>query len=291
MGRKSLKPGALTAPLPPVLVTVGEGDAANIITIGWTGILATHPARTYVSIRPERYSYSLLRRHGEFVVNLATVEMARKVDYCGIYTGAKVNKFEECGLTPVASKEVTVPSIAECPLSLECRVIEVIPMGTHDVFIADIVGVSCDEAMLDDMGRLCYDKVNLLAYAHGEYFALGEKVGRFGFSTDKKKPEARKPVGNKADKSTAKMNGEAKPTVKRPKGKKTDAPRGGRKSADAPKPDTGRKTDPKGESGKAEPKGENRRAEAPKGDGHRPFYLDAPRGKRPQQKKKKTGRK
>ena len=311
MGRKSLKPGALTAPLPPVLVTVGEGDAANIITIGWTGILATHPARTYVSIRPERHSYSLLRRHGEFVVNLATVEMARKVDYCGIYTGAKVNKFKECGLTPVASKEVTVPSIAECPLSLECRVVEVIPMGTHDVFIADIVGVSCDEAMLDDMGRLCYDKVNLLAYAHGEYFALGEKVGRFGFSTDKKKPAAKKPAGNKADKSTAKMDGEAKPTAKmdgeakpaakRPNGKKTDAPNGGRKSGDAPKPDTGRKATPKGESRKAEPKGENRsteapkgenrRAEAPKGDGHRPFYLDAPRGKRAQQKKKKTGRK
>lgn len=296
MGRKSLKPGTLTAPLPPVLVTVGEGDAANIITIGWTGILATHPARTYVSIRPERHSYSLLRRHGEFVVNLATVEMARKVDYCGIYTGAKVNKFKECGLTPVASKEVAVPSIAECPLSLECRVVEVIPMGTHDVFIADIVGVSCDEAMLDDMGRLCYDKVNLLAYAHGEYFALGEKVGRFGFSTDKKKP-----AGNKADKSTAKMDGEAKPTAKGPNGKKTDAPKGGRKSGDAPKPDTGRKANPKGESRKAEPKGknrsteapkgENRRAEAPKGDGHRPFYLDAPRGKRPQQKKKKTGRK
>ena len=272
MGRKNLKPGALTAPLPPVLVTVGEGDAANIITIGWTGILATHPARTYVSIRPERHSYSLLRRHGEFVVNLATVEMARKVDYCGIYTGAKVNKFKECGLTPVASKEVTVPSIAECPLSLECRVVEVIPMGTHDVFIADIVGVSCDEAMLDDMGRLCYDKVNLLAYAHGEYFALGEKVGRFGFSTDKKKPEAKKPAGNKADKPTAKMDGEAKPTAKGPNGKKTAAPKGGRKSGDAPKPDTGRKADPKG-------------------DGHRPFYLDAPRGKRPQQKKKKTGKK
>ena len=277
MGRKSLKPGALTAPLPPVLVTVGEGDAANIITIGWTGILATHPARTYVSIRPERHSYSLLRRHGEFVINLATVEMARKVDYCGIYTGAKVNKFKECGLTPVASKEVTVPSIAECPLSLECRVVEVIPMGTHDVFIADIVGVSCDEAMLDDMGRLCYDKVNLLAYAHGEYFALGEKVGRFGFSTDKKKP-----AGNKADKLTKKMDGEAKPTAKGPNGKKTDAPNGGKKNADAPKPNTGRKADPKGE---------NRRAEAPKGDGHRPFYLDAPRGKKPQQKKKTTGKK
>lgn len=259
MGRKSLKPGALTAPLPPVLVTVGEGDAANIITIGWTGILATHPARTYVSIRPERHSYSLLRRHGEFVVNLATVEMAKKVDYCGIYTGAKVNKFKECGLTPVASKEVTVPSIAECPLSLECRVVEVIPMGTHDVFIADIVGVSCDDAMLDDMGRLCYDKVNLLAYAHGEYFALGEKVGKFGFSTDKKKPEARKPEG-----------------------KKVDAQKGGKKNADASKPNAGRK---------ANPKGENRSTEAQKGDGHRPFYLDAPRGKRPQQKKKKTGKK
>ena len=272
MGRKNLKPGALTAPLPPVLVTVGEGDAANIITIGWTGILATHPARTYVSIRPERHSYSLLRRHGEFVINLATTDMAKKVDFCGIYTGAKVNKFKECGLTPVASKEVTVPSIAECPLSLECRVVEVIPMGTHDVFIADIVGVSCDDSMLDDMGRLCYDKVSLLAYAHGEYFALGEKVGKFGFSTDKKKPQAKKS-------ETAN-----KPDSKKTNGKKTEAPKAsGNRKTGAPKASGNRKP----ETAKAE----NKKSEAPKGDGHRPFYLDAPRGKRPQQKKKKPGKK
>ena len=298
MGRKNLKPGALTAPLPPVLVTVGEGDAANIITIGWTGILATHPARTYVSIRPERHSYSLLRRHGEFVINLATVEMARKVDYCGIYTGAKVNKFKECGLTPVPSKEVTVPTIAECPLSLECRVVEVIPMGTHDVFIADIVGVSCDDAMLDDMGRLCYDKVNLLAYAHGEYFSLGEKVGKFGYSTDKKKPQAKKPVStNKAD-GTPKSD--TKPTAN---GKKTDTPRsgGGKKNdttksgnkSDAPKGDGGKKHTVKGATGKnvGHAKGDAGKSTPEKGDGHRPFYLDAPRGKKPPQKKKKAGKK
>lgn len=275
MGRKNLKPGALTAPLPPVLVTVGEGDAANIITIGWTGILATHPARTYVSVRPERHSYSLLRRHGEFVINLATVDMAKKVDYCGIYTGAKVNKFKECALTPVASKEVTVPSIAECPLSLECRVVEVIPMGTHDVFIADIVGVSCDDAMLDDMGRLCYDKVSLLAYAHGEYFALGEKVGKFGFSTDKKKPQAKKPeTKNKA---------EGKPKSERPTANKDGETKSGGKNGGAKSAANGKKTDtPKANAGK------NTTAN---GDGHRPFYLDAPRGKKQQQKKKKSGKK
>ena len=279
MGRKSLKPGALTAPLPPVLVTVGEGDAANIITIGWTGILATHPARTYVSIRPERHSYSLLRRHGEFVINLATVEMAKKVDYCGIYTGAKVNKFKECGLTPVPSKEVTVPTIAECPLSLECRVVEVIPMGTHDVFIADIVGVSCDDAMLDDVGRLCYDRVNLLAYAHGEYFALGEKVGKFGYSTDKKKQQAKKPdAANKAD-GTPKSD--TKPTAN---GKNTDATKsGGKPKTDAKNPANCKKSDT--------PKNGKKNAAAPKGDGHRPFYLDAPRGKKAPQKKKKAGKK
>lgn len=254
MARKHLKPGALTAPLPPVLVTVGVGDEANIITIGWTGILSTHPPRTYISVRPERHSHGLLCRHGEFVVNLTTAHMAREVDYCGIYTGAKVDKFKECRFTRAESAEVAVPSIAECPLSIECRVIEVKESGTHDVFVADIVGVSCDESMLDGEGRLCFDKANLLAYAHGEYFALGEKVGTFGFSTKKEKPAARKQASAKEGKASkphpsSKENGAAN-AERKPKNTKSDGER---------KP---KNTKPSGD-----------------GDGHRPFYLDAPRGR------------
>ena len=187
MARKSFKAGALTAPLPPVMVSCGDMENSNIITIGWTGILSTIPPRTYISVRPERHSYKMIKESGEFVINLTTVSLARTVDYTGIYTGSKVDKFKECGLTKLESREVSAPTIAECPLALECRVVEVIPMGTHDVFIADILSVSADDSILDGDGKLRFDNAGLLAYAHGEYYALGEKVGRFGFSTDKVK--------------------------------------------------------------------------------------------------------
>lgn len=192
MARKHLKAGALTAPVPPVMVTVGSGDNVNVLTIAWTGILSTIPPRTYISVRPSRHSYALLREGREFVINLASADMARVVDYVGIYTGAKVDKFKECGLTTTPSREVATPTIAECPFALECRVVEIIPMGTHDVFVADIVSVSCDEDMVDKDGKLRFDKMNLLAYAHGEYFRLGECVGRFGFSTKKARESAPK---------------------------------------------------------------------------------------------------
>lgn len=196
--RQSFAPGALTAPLPPVLVTVGDMEEANIITIAWTGILATIPPKTYISVRPTRHSYSMLKEKGEFVINLPSTSLARQVDYAGIYTGAKVDKFEKCGFSKVESKEVAAPTISECPIALECKVCEILPMGSHDVFMADIVSVSCREDVMEE-GRICYDKADLLAYAHGEYYALGEKLGKFGFSTDKKtkpsaksKPEAKK---------------------------------------------------------------------------------------------------
>ena len=227
MARKSFKAGALTAPLPPVMVTVGDMENSNVITIGWTGILSTIPPRTYVSVRPERYSYKLLKQTGEFVINLTTANQAKVVDYVGIYTGAKVDKFKECRLTKTASKEVSAPTIAECPLALECRVVEVIPMGTHDVFIADIVSVSCDENILDDAGKIRFDKAGLLAYAHGEYYALGEKVGKFGFSTDKSKKIAPKPkntVTKNDNKNAAHKSDVADENKKRPF--YLDAPRG-----------------------------------------------------------------
>lgn len=211
--RQSFAPGALTAPLPPVLVTVGDMDEANIITIAWTGILATIPPKTYISVRPSRHSYGMLKEKGEFVINLPSASLAREVDYAGIYTGAKVDKFAKCGFTKVESKEVSAPTIGECPIALECKITEVLPMGSHDVFMADIVSVSCREDVMEE-GRICYDKADLLAYAHGEYFALGEKLGKFGFSTDKKtdakkaKTEAKK-TGDDVAKSKAlgKSNG------------------------------------------------------------------------------------
>ena len=213
MARKSFKAGALTAPLPPVMVTVGDMECSNIITIGWTGILSTIPPRTYISVRPQRHSYKMLKDKGEFVINLTTASQAKVVDYVGIYTGAKVDKFKECGLTKAMSKEVSAPTIAECPFSLECRVIEVIPMGTHDVFIADIVSVSADDSIIDEAGKIRFDKADLMAYAHGEYFALGEKLGSFGFST--KKPSQKK--------STPKKNTDEKKVKTDPVLKKTDA--------------------------------------------------------------------
>ena len=228
MARKSFKAGALTAPLPPVMVTVGDMDCSNIITIGWTGILSTIPPRTYISVRPQRHSYKMLRDKGEFVINLTTASQAKVVDYVGIYTGAKVDKFKECGLTKAMSKEVSAPTIAECPFSLECRVIEVIPMGTHDVFIADIVSVSADESIIDDAGKIRFDKADLMAYAHGEYFALGEKLGSFGFST--KKPSQKKNAPKKyTDEKRAKADPVSRKTDIQEDNKRPfylDAPRG-----------------------------------------------------------------
>ncbi|MBQ7363812.1 MAG: flavin reductase family protein [Clostridia bacterium] len=210
MKRVNLKAGALTAPLPPVLVTVGDSEKSNIITIGWTGILSTIPPRTYVSVRPERYSHGLLRERGEFVINLTTEKMAWAVDYAGIYTGAKVDKWHECGLTKAESKCVAPPTVAESPLALECKVTDVISMGTHDVFVADIVNVSCDESILGKDGRLELDRAGLLAYAHGEYFALGEKLGKFGFST-KKKQEKRYKNATRVSAESEKTGAEKQP--------------------------------------------------------------------------------
>lgn len=191
--RKHFAPGTLVAPVPPAMVTVGDFDNANIITIAWTGILNSQPPKTYVSIRPSRHSYGILKEKGEFVINLPSVDLAKQTDYVGIYTGAKVDKWAKTGLTKAKSEKVAPPTIAECPIAIECRVSEVIPMGSHDVFMADIVGISCREDIVDENGKMHFDRADLLAYAHGEYYELGEVVGRFGFSTDKPKKAEEKP--------------------------------------------------------------------------------------------------
>lgn len=200
MERKHLKAGALTAPIPPAIVTVGDMENANALTVAWTGILATVPPKTYVSIRPSRHSYGILKERGEFVINLPSEELARAVDFIGIYTGAKVDKLAKCALTKKESKEVCAPTIAECPIALECRVTEVVPMGSHDCFIADIVSVSCHEELLDKEGKIHFERARLLAYAHGEYYSLGKRLGKFGFSATKKKSARSKPKGKGAKK-------------------------------------------------------------------------------------------
>ena len=187
MAKVNWKGGALLAPVPPVMVSCGDMENSNIITVGWTGIINTIPPKTYVSIRKSRHSYNIIKESGELVINLTPTSLVRQADYCGIYTGKKVDKFKRCGLTKEAAQSVKCPLIAESPLSIECRVFDMIELGTHDMFLCDIVGVDVDESIIDKNGKLRLDKADLTAYAHGEYFELGKKLGSFGFSAVRKK--------------------------------------------------------------------------------------------------------
>lgn len=186
MGKIVWKGGALTAPVPPCMVTCGTEGKANIITIAWTGIVNTIPPKTYISVRPSRYSYNIIKESGEFAVNLTPSALIRAADTCGVLTGAKVDKFAKCGLHKAKASVVACPVIEECPLSLECKVTDIIPMGSHDMILADIVAIDVDEALIDEDGKLHLDRAGLAAFAHGEYFALGKKIGTFGFSVRKK---------------------------------------------------------------------------------------------------------
>ena len=197
MAKIKWRGGALIAPVPPAMVSCGNMEKSNIITVAWTGITNTVPPKTYISVRPSRYSYNLIKESGEFVINLTTSELIKRADYCGIYTGAKVDKFAKCGLDKEEASEVACPIIAQSPLSLECKVTDIIELGSHHMFLADIVAIDVDEKLLDQKGKLCLERANLAAYAHGEYFELGKKIGYFGFSADKKG----KSPNNKTDKN------------------------------------------------------------------------------------------
>lgn len=183
--------GALVAPLPPVMVTCGNEEKANIITIAWTGILNTIPPKTYISVRPSRYSYNIIKETKEFVINLTTSELVRACDYCGVKSGDKFNKFEDMKLTTQKASVVSAPLLEQSPVNIECKVTDIVPLGSHDMFIADIVAVNVAEDFIDKDGKLHLDKANLIAYSHGEYFKLGEKLGTFGFSVRKKKKKKR----------------------------------------------------------------------------------------------------
>ena len=192
MAKRTLKGGALVCPLPPTMVSCGDMENSNIITIGWTGILNTIPPKTYISVRPTRHSYNIIKEKGEFVINLTPSNLVKEADYCGIYTGKKVDKFAKCKLTKVKGTQIDAPMIDECPVSIECKVTDIIPLGSHDMFMADIVAVNVDENLFDKDDKMRLDKANLVAYAHGEYFELGKKIGKFGFSTNKKKKNNKK---------------------------------------------------------------------------------------------------
>lgn len=191
MSKLTWKGGTLLAPAPPALVTVSDGETDNVLTIAWTGIINSDPPKTYISVRPTRYSYEILKKSGVFAINLTTVDLVRACDSCGVYTGRKVDKFKKYKLTKEKAAEIDCPIIAESPISLECKVTDVIPLGSHDMFIADIVAVDVDESLVDESGKLHLEKARLAAYSHGEYYSLGRKIGSFGFSV-RKRPSNRK---------------------------------------------------------------------------------------------------
>ena len=198
MSKVKWKGSTLLAPVPPALVTCGTMEKPNVLTIAWTGIINTNPPKTYISVRPERFSYDMIDSLGEFVINLPTKDMVRAVDFCGVKSGKDIDKFKKTNLNIQKCEFVSCPQIEQSPLSLECKVFDKIELGTHHMFLADIVGVNVDESLLDKNGRLCIEKARLIAYAHGDYFELGKNLGDFGFSVRKKKtPSKKRPKRNK----------------------------------------------------------------------------------------------
>lgn len=186
MAKLQWKPGTLLAPAPPALVSCGTMEAHNVLTAAWTGIVCSEPPMTYVSIRPERYSHHMILEQGEFVINLPTQAIVRATDLCGVKSGRDGDKFALAGLTAEPSALVAAPGIGECPVSLECRVREVLHLGSHDMFLSDIVAVDVDPGYVDEKGALHLEKAGLLAYAHGGYYGLGRQLRTFGFSVRKK---------------------------------------------------------------------------------------------------------
>lgn len=187
MSERTIWKGAtLLAPVPAVLVSVGNEEKSNLITVAWTGIVNSQPPKTYVSVRKERYSYNMLKETKEFVINIPSCDIVKAVDWCGVKSGKNFDKWKEMSLTKVKSNCVLAPSVDECPVCLECKVTDEVDLGSHTMFLADIVSISVKNEKLDKNGKLRIDKCNLLAYAHGEYFSLGKSLGTFGYSVRKK---------------------------------------------------------------------------------------------------------
>ncbi|MCT4686814.1 flavin reductase family protein [Vallitalea sp.] len=193
MSKINWKPGNMIYPLPAVLVTCGNcKDNYNIITIAWTGTICTNPPMTYISVRPSRHSYNIIKESKEFVINLSCEKLVRAVDYCGVKSGKNIDKFKEMKLTIEKGREVEAPLIAESPVNIECKVKEIIKLGSHDMFMAEVVAVNADEKYLDNNNKFHLDKSNPICYSHGTYFGLGKKLGTFGYSVAKKSTKNKK---------------------------------------------------------------------------------------------------
>ena len=187
MGKITWKPGTFVYPIPAVMVSCGTMEKSNIITVAWTGIINTNPAMVYISVRPTRYSYNLIKEQGEFVINLTTKNLLKATDWCGVKTGAKVDKFKEMKLHKEKANFVKCPMIKESPVSVECKVKEIKELGSHTMFMAEVVAINVDEKYIDSKGAFDITKCDLMAYANGNYLAMGKKLGKFGFSVKKKK--------------------------------------------------------------------------------------------------------
>lgn len=189
MAKQDWRPGTMVYPIPAVMVSCGnKKEEYNIITVAWTGTICSDPAMCYISIRKNRHSYNIIKKNMEFAINLTTKDLAKATDWCGVKSGAKVDKFKEMNLTPAPSKMITAPIIEESPLSIECKVTKIIELGSHDMFMAEVVNVQADERFLNkETGAFSLASSNPLCYSHGHYFQLGELVGKFGFSVEKKK--------------------------------------------------------------------------------------------------------
>lgn len=185
--RENWQSGNMLYPLPAVMVSCKkENEKPNIITLAWAGTICSEPPMVSISVRPHRYSYRIIKDTGEFVINLVNKDLTFAMDWCGVKSGKDFDKFKEMGLSAVPSTHVMAPTIGESPLALECRVKDIVPLGSHDMFISDILGVSIDPKYMGESGKYNLNDTGLVAYSHGEYFLLGEKLGKFGFSVRKK---------------------------------------------------------------------------------------------------------
>lgn len=197
MAKISWKPGNMIYPLPAVMVTCRDQGKDNIITIAWTGTICTNPPMTYISVRPERHSYEMIKNSREFVINLTTKRLARAADFCGVRSGRDLDKFQETGLTKGEAQVVNAPIIEESPVHIECQVDEILPLGSHHMFTAKVVNIMVDDIYMEENGRFALEKTNPLVYSHGGYFESGKQLGTFGYSVRKKKKGRRQNVRRK----------------------------------------------------------------------------------------------
>lgn len=200
MAKQQWKPGNMLYPVPAVMISCGrKEEKPNIITVAWAGTICSDPVMLSISVRKERYSHDIIAETREFVVNLVTKELAYATDYCGVRSGREVDKFKDMHLTPSAMPHINAPGIEESPVNIECKVVEIKELGSHDMFIAEVLGVSVDEKHMDENGKFHLNDIGLVSYSHGEYFELGKKLGKFGYSVQKKN------TGSKKNSRTRKM--------------------------------------------------------------------------------------